>query len=513
MIRIDNKVLADCLRQAKGAARNGVVRTSDLRRATLTVLRKEGWLSDVVKGYCILSDLAAQMNQGTLWQDAYWNFLSVYLGDRFGGDYCLSPENSLDLLTGSNVVPQHAIIYSIKGGQGTTELPHGHSIFVSRMGEERFPKHIVEHSGVRSVELEEALCRVGTTFFKKSRETAMSAFSVANPSNLAKAFVERNAPDSAIDRIYSGLIAVGREKDALRFADTMRGAGLLCSPKQIEIGFDHGASPFIHTRSPHAARIGGMWSLFREDVERAAPSLPPVAVRDAADVLAIMDANYVHDAYHSLSIEGYRVSEELIAKIASGDWNPDGSEKDKEHVAALAARGYFEAFKKVKESVSKCIGGASPPDVVERDISTWYATMFSPSVTAGLLAPSDLVGYRERPVFIRGSRHVPPPKDALMDCMDALVDCLRAESSPWVRAVLGHFTFTYIHPYQDGNGRIGRFLMNTLLVSSGYPWTIIRSEPECRTLYLAALESASVGKNIVPFAEFVSSCCQPGRSS
>ena len=99
--------------------------------------------------------------------------------------------------------------------------------------------------------------------------------------------------------------------------------------------------------------------------------------------------------------------------------------------------------------------------------------MFSPSVTAGFLE-SDLAGYRERAVFLRGSRHVPPPKDALMDCMDALADCLRAESSPWVRAVLGHFTCTYIHSFQDGNGRNGRFLMNTILVSSGYPWTIVR---------------------------------------
>ena len=47
--------------------------------------------------------------------------------------------------------------------------------------------------------------------------------------------------------------------------------------------------------------------------------------------------------------------------------------------------------------------------------------------------------------------------------------------------------------------------MNTILVSSGYPWTIVRLEPECRTRYLAALEAASVGKNIVPFAEFVAS--------
>ena len=90
-----------------------------------------------------------------------------------------------------------------------------------------------------------------------------------------------------------------------------------------------------------------------------------------------------------------------------------------------------------------------------------------------------------------------------MDCMDALADCLRDEPCPWVKGVLGHFAFTYIHPYSDGNGRLGRLLMNTVLVSSGYDWTIVRSEPENRQRYLAALEAASIGKNVLPFCEII----------
>jgi Fic family protein len=42
-----------------------------------------------------------------------------------------------------------------------------------------------------------------------------------------------------------------------------------------------------------------------------------------------------------------------------------------------------------------------------------------------------------------------------------------------VRVVLGHFVFVYIHPYIDGNGRMGRFLMNLMLASGGYPWAVI----------------------------------------
>ena len=70
-----------------------------------------------------------------------------------------------------------------------------------------------------------------------------------------------------------------------------------------------------------------------------------------------------------------------------------------------------------------------------------------------------------------------------------------------MRVVLGHFMFVYIHPYMDGNGRIGRFLMNLMLASGGYPWTIVPLER--RADYMAALESASVGGDIKPFAKFL----------
>jgi Fic family protein len=85
--------------------------------------------------------------------------------------------------------------------------------------------------------------------------------------------------------------------------------------------------------------------------------------------------------------------------------------------------------------------------------------------------------------------------------MEVLFELLRSEPEPSVRAVLGHFLFVYIHPYPDGNGRIGRFLMNTMFASGGYPWTVIRLAR--RRQYLAALEAASTERDIRPFAIFV----------
>ena len=85
--------------------------------------------------------------------------------------------------------------------------------------------------------------------------------------------------------------------------------------------------------------------------------------------------------------------------------------------------------------------------------------------------------------------------------MPILFELLQREPDASVRAVLGHFIFVYIHPYMDGNGRMGRFLMNVMLASGGYPWTVIPAEE--RDNYMNALEIASVDQDIKPFAEFV----------
>jgi hypothetical protein len=214
----------------------------------------------------------------------------------------------------------------------------------------------------------------------------------------------------------------------------------------------------------------------------------------------------VTDAYHSLSIEGYRVSDVLIEKVRSGDWDPEINPKDHEYANALAARGYWQAFQTVKESLGKVLNNNSPGDVAHNDHATWYRELFAPSVSAGLIATTDLAGYRNYPVYINKSTHIPPRYEAVRDLMPAIFSLLKDEEEPAVRAVLGHFFFVYIHPYPDGNGRMGRFLMNTMLASGGYPWTVIPLE--ARSDYMETLEEASVRKNIEPFSNFLAELVQ-----
>jgi len=63
---------------------------------------------------------------------------------------------------------------------------------------------------------------------------------------------------------------------------------------------------------------------------------------------------------------------------------------------------------------------------------------------------------------------VPPPPDALLPCLDALERFLREPGlPPLLKAGLAHVQFETIHPFLDGNGRVGRLLITLLLCAEG----------------------------------------------
>lgn len=255
-------------------------------------------------------------------------------------------------------------------------------------------------------------------------------------------------------------------------------------------------------QSPCANRIRLMWQDMRTVVIKHFPT-PPQQTIDTVAYLKHIEDIHVTDAYHSLSIEGYRVTAELIERVRAGDWNPEQNADDEERLNALAARGYWQSYQAVRQSIKLILEGHNAGEVVNNHHRIWYREMFAPGVTAGIPKPSDLAGYRNAPVFIRRSMHTPPSKEAVREAMPAFFELLQREKNAAVRVVLGHFIFVFIHPYMDGNGRMGRFLMNTMLASGGYPWTIVPLEK--RSQYMAALEEASINQNIEVLASFLGS--------
>jgi hypothetical protein len=123
--------------------------------------------------------------------------------------------------------------------------------------------------------------------------------------------------------------------------------------------------------SPYVNRIRILWQKMRDPVIESFPEAPGLP-RNSAAYMKCVEEPCVTDAYHSLSIDGYRVTPELIRRIRSGTWNPDANELDLEQRDVMAARGYWQALQFVQKSIAKVLKGENPGAVVDDDHRGWY---------------------------------------------------------------------------------------------------------------------------------------------
>ncbi|WP_316979906.1 Fic family protein [Shumkonia mesophila] len=499
--------LADSLDALRQLQNRGVVaiRAVDLSRVNRERLLNNGFIQEVMKGWYIPARPDETAGESTTWYASFWAFCAAYLRERFGTEWSLSPEQSLSLHAGNYAVPRQLLVRSPKARNRATALPHGTSVFDMRAA---LPseKDVEEREGLRLFSLPAALIASASGFFASNSTDARAVLATVRDGSEVLNRLLEGGHSTIAGRLAGAFRNVGRDRIADDILKTMRSAGYAVREQdpfasRIDLVFPR------REASPYAARIRLMWQQMRDTaIERF-----PAPVGQPNDIEAYMkrvQEAYVADAYHSLSIEGYRVSPELIERVRSGTWNPDNNEQDREHRNALAARGYWLAYQAVQKSLYRVLRGENPGVVADEDHGTWYREMFSPSVTAGLLRPADLAGYRNGPVHIRRSMHIPPNSEAVRDAMPVFFEILAEETEPSVRVVLGHFVFVYIHPYTDGNGRTGRFLMNVMLAAAGYPWTVIPVQR--RNEYMAALEEASVRQDIAPFVDFLSQLVEEG---
>lgn len=498
--------LADALGVLKRLQDEGktAIKSSDLTRMQRESLVNNGFLRLIVKGWYMPSRPGEQTGDSTPWYAAMRDFIQGYCTERFGDQWHVSAEYSLFLHTGKTIAPRQVVVHSPQGQNGLLKLPDNCSILDYKVKDFVTAAKIQIIEGIRTLQLPLALIRVPESFFTTFAEDAHIALHQLRDSSELNRELLEGSHSIVAGRLAGALRASGRGELADDVLATMRAAGFVVNETN-PFSVTPPNLAFTRTQSPYVLRLRLMWQAMRETVAACLPPEPGIP-SDIEKFMESVEESYKTDAYHSLSIEGYRVTPELIQKVATGDWNPDANGSDAEMKNALAAHGYWLAHNEVKETIRSILTGSNPGVAFRLDHASWYRRLFAPNVDAGFLKPVDLAGYRTDKVFIRGASHVTPSQEAVRDMMPELCDLLEAEPSAAVRAVLGHFLFVYIHPYFDGNGRLGRFMMNAMLASGGYPWTVIRIEQ--RAEYMAALESASSQGEIKPFAEFIAKLMQ-----
>ena len=501
-----NEKLAAALESLEAIQVQGrvAIRSKDLTRTARAILTKHGFLQEVIKGWYIPARPGADHRESTPWYTSFWDFCRDYLAERFGDRWALTPEQSLVLQAGNTHVPIQLLVRAEKANNQVTHFIHGISLFE---GAHTLPApgDSVIVNGLRLFQTEAALIAAQPSFFERYPTEARTILSTQRDASALLARLLRGGHTVIAGRLAGAFRNIGRDREADDILAAMRAADY--QAREVDPFKDHvGRTAYRRDPSPYVQRIRMLWHKMREDIPGRFPA-PPAKISDAEAYMRQVDEIYVTDAYHSLSIEGYQVGADLIERVRRGAWNPEQDKADLDLENALAARGYWLAFQAVRSSVQRVLDGGDPGEIVDQDHGGWYRELFAPKVIAGLLRPENLAGYRASAVYLRGSRHVPLNPDAVRDAMPTFFELLRDEPDPAVRIVLGHFIYVYIHPYMDGNGRTGRFLMNVMMAAGGYPWTVI--PVQSRAKYMAALEAASVDQNIGPLADFLAA--QVGR--
>jgi len=494
-----NKVLAKALNSLKK-----IQEKEKLDSKSITLLKEHGYLFPIIKGWYCIQDPSTKKGDTTVWYINAWLFFSKYLTDRFGKKgYCLNPHDSLMLHTEKNVIPKQLTVIIKKGvSSSLTTLPNNMSLFAYE-DKENFPKTFDKKRDINVFKIEEVLCKSdNNSFINNPLEMEIALKSIRDVSSIITALISLKRMDTSAARLSGAYAYLGRERDANAIRETYAS---LVGVKVTPFNPFHTEKPIFDKKelsiSPYASRVEELWKKYSIIIAQSSSTILSKDI-DTKVLLHELNEKYTQDAYHSLSIEGYRVTTELIDKIKEGNWNPAENVEDAETREALAAKGYYEAFEELKNTI---VTLSEVGDKIEDNISELqsklYRKLFLPSVQANILKASDLIGYRNSAIYLRGSAHVPPPKEAVLDAMEKYFEALKEEDNILSKVVLGHFIFSFIHPYIDGNGRISRFIMNAILVSHGQPWIIITKDE--RTRYMNALEQASNHDNILPFMEFI----------
>jgi Fic family protein len=185
------------------------------------------------------------------------------------------------------------------------------------------------------------------------------------------------------------------------------------------------------------------------------------------------------ESRNSLMIEGYFVNKREL------------KEAIKTRKSAPEVVGYFDAAQQSYE--------AAYEQFCEHDfqVSKWlirtlHSTMFRD--VPNFKWPRG--EWRKGAIKITGAKVQPPAPEKIELLLERLLFVVNKKKlDPWRRATLAHAIFEQIHPFPDGNGRVGRILANFILVAHGLPTIIIKGDTDSKKEYLDCLDEADKTTN------------------
>ncbi len=204
-------------------------------------------------------------NAGTTvsWYSSFWTFVAAYCNERFGDEWCLTPEESILVISGATVVPKQVLVRVRRGSNTVQQLLHGTSIFNITAS---IPDNRLRDAayGLYHYPLAEALLRCSPDFFRSNQMECRACLSALEPDQTLKSAVRSVGGEAYAGRLIGALKAVGRT-DAADFVRMI----LHDEGRRIEESnpFEQPVEPVeARTSSPLAVRLRLMWAEMRKRV-------------------------------------------------------------------------------------------------------------------------------------------------------------------------------------------------------------------------------------------------------
>ena len=119
----------------------------------------------------------------------------------------------------------------------------------------------------------------------------------------------------------------------------------------------------------------------------------------------------------------------------------------------------------------------------------------------GRVDPQNAGRYADHQRLISGTSYVPPSPAEVTPLMGGIGQWLATAPATAEAAIKAHERVAAIHPFEDGNGRTARLLMNLVLTKGGYPPIVIG--PEQRPSYIDSMNALTVDRDPLAYRQFM----------
>ena len=208
---------------------------------------------------------------------------------------------------------------------------------------------------------------------------------------------------------------------------------------------------------------------------------------DRPRALRVRRVNRIRTIHGSLAIEGNTLSEYQMTTILEGKRVIASPREVREVKNAPAAYDDFHTWRPGSE----------------KDLLEAHRILMSGLVDEAGMYRSGGVGVKAGPRVI----HMAPPADRVPQLMSDLLDWLKTtEEHPLVTGCVFHYEFEFIHPFADGNGRMGRLWQSLILTHWNPLFADIPVESlifEHQAEYYRALQESTRGTDCAPFIAFM----------